>query len=160
MAKKPSVVRYVSKLATRVSFAQARKLDDTSQAQILTSLAIRNGQSFDDMETCSKSLAAAFECDEKSFTLSRYEITRKGDKKPSYVFWAYFDEHGVVCEIGKGSGTGTSVTACSGTSGPSMTTTTSAIPSLLRGGRDLRRRARDLEEAERVDGSDERLARW
>jgi hypothetical protein len=83
----------------QVTFGEVRERDATDQAQVLTTLEMRNGSSFSTMDEAAAVLASEFDADE-SLELDRYEITRDG--VPTNVLWLYFAEHGIVFDLRTG----------------------------------------------------------
>lgn len=83
----------------RTTFAGVRKMSKVRQAQVLSTLQIRNGSVFPTMDAAAKALPAEFDTDE-SLELERYDILRDGQKKPAYEMWIYGEEHGIVFEVG------------------------------------------------------------
>ena len=83
----------------RTTFAGVRKMSKVRQAQVLSTLQIRNGSVFRSMDAAAKALPAEFETDE-TLQLERYDIVPEGQTKPAYEMWIYGEEHGIVFEVG------------------------------------------------------------
>ncbi len=81
------------------TFAGVRKMSKLRQAQVLSTLQIRNGSVFPTMDAAAKALPAEFETDE-TLQLERYDIVPEGQTKPAYEMWIYGEEHGIVFEVG------------------------------------------------------------
>jgi hypothetical protein len=95
----PTTVAYRFANPERTTFAGVRKMSKVRQAQVLSTLQIRNGSAFSTMDAAAKALPAEFETNE-SLGLERYDIIPEGQKKPTYEMWIYGEEHGVVFELG------------------------------------------------------------
>ena len=97
-APPPKMVVYHFNKPEWTTFAEVRTMDAVRQKQVLATLQIKTGFAMATMDDGAKALLE--DGADESLRLARYEITRKGDGKPTYEMWVYYEEHGVVFEIG------------------------------------------------------------
>jgi len=97
--------QYRQRVVSSLTFTEARSADVICQAQILASLALRNGEFADDFDALAVSLEADFGVTEQELVLERVTFTRVGDAEAALEMWRYFGEHGVVCEAGSSTAT-------------------------------------------------------
>ncbi len=82
------------------AFSELRSASAVTKAQVVQTIEMRDGDSFDDFEACAAALPRLFDVDADEVELQHYEITKAGDPKPSHEMWVYEGEHGLVFEIG------------------------------------------------------------
>jgi hypothetical protein len=94
------VVRYHFRKARSWTLSALRESDPIARTQVVRTLEIRNGDSFDDFEECAAAVPRLFDVDEDALGLDHYVISLEGEPQPSYEMWVYLDEHGLVFEMG------------------------------------------------------------
>ncbi|HEX7603875.1 MAG TPA: hypothetical protein VF316_19790 [Polyangiaceae bacterium] len=82
------------------AFSELRSATAVTKAQVVQTIEMRDGDSFDEFEACAAALPRLFDVGEDELELERYEITRAGDPNPSHEMWVYEGEHGLVFELG------------------------------------------------------------